>query len=74
MRCRRVTHHFLVKHKKEKLPKKGLFYFIIALRSSSGVLMGMMLNFSTSTLRMLGCYEGWQAGSDADVFYAQGEQ
>jgi hypothetical protein len=36
------------------MKRKKVSYFIMALRSSSGVEMGIILNLSTSTLRMFG--------------------
>ncbi len=54
----------MAKKIKEKNPKKGIgvVYFIIALRSSSGVLIGIMLNFSTSTLSMFGVMNAGKLG------------
>ena len=52
-----------MKYKKMRL-KNGReeVYFIIALRSSSGVLIGIMLNFSTSTLRIFGVMNAGKLG------------
>ena len=53
----------MVKEKKVS-PKMGgdRSYFIIALRSSSGVLRGIMLNLSTSTLSMFGVMNAGRLG------------
>lgn len=42
--------------------KEKVDYFMIAARSSSTVLMGMMLNLSTSTLRMFGVMKAGRLG------------
>ena len=50
------------KGKKRGNRRGGRVYFIIALRSSSAVLIGIILNFSTSTFRMFGVMKAGRLG------------